>query len=84
MTVGCDKAFPAQHIAAFKSLLKMNIAEDASVEEAALADDLTEVQDFLYGYLEGANQFVESQCNIVGQSITKGHCVDAIQLLDKF
>jgi len=35
-------------IAAFKSLLKMNIAEDASAEEAALADDLTEVQDFLW------------------------------------
>ena len=68
MTVGCDKAFPAQHIAGFKSLLKMNIA-----------DDLTEVQDFLYGYLEGANQFVESRCSIFGQSITKGYCVDAIQ-----
>ena len=70
--LGWDKAFPPQHIAAFKSLLKMNIGEDASVEEVALAHGLSEVQNFLYVYLESANQFVESRCSIVRQSITKG------------
>jgi hypothetical protein len=70
--LGWDKAFLPQHIAAFKSLLKMNIGEDASVEEIALAHGLSEVQNFLYVYLESANQFVESRCSIVRQSITKG------------
>jgi hypothetical protein len=73
--LGWDKAFPAQHIAAFKSLLKMPATEakDADTDETALERGLCEIQDFLYTYLQSANQFVESRCAIVRQSITRGY-----------
>jgi hypothetical protein len=73
--LGWDEAFPAQHLAAFKSLLMMPAQEDegANTDEMALQRGLSEIYDFLFIYLQSANQFVESRCAIVRQSITRGY-----------
>jgi hypothetical protein len=70
--LGWDKAFPPQHILAFKSLLKMPLGEDPSAEEVALERGVSEIRDLLYDYLESANRFVEGRCVMVRQAITKG------------
>lgn len=80
--LGWDKAFPVQYIIAFKALLKMPIASDASAEELALQDGISDIRNFLYGYLESANKYVEGQCRIVRESITKRYCLVIMHHLD--
>lgn len=70
--LGWDKALPAELIDTFKSLLKMPVEDDCSQEEADLHRGLSEIHEFLYTYLQSANEFVESRCIIVRQSFTKG------------
>jgi len=70
--LGWDKAFPPQYIMVFKTLLKIFVASDASAEEIALQHGLSAIWDFLYGYLESANKFVEGRCRTFRETITKG------------